>query len=378
VERSAAITLRAQGWETSAGPHPVFPSNFRVPDVLLTTYQSAPRRIDPALPSRLQFNAGLLMSRIIAFLLFCLLTAAPAVAQVNGAFSVLRMDASPRAAALGGAFSPGTSPDAQALFYNPAWLSEETSGRLSLAYLNHIGDLNAGFTAYARDIIGIGTVAAGLRFFSWGSTERIDEFGVDDGSFGASDVALTVGIGREYAEGVRIGAAVHAVTSGIDNHRGTAFAADLGVTYLIPRTGLAASASVHNLGIVTSSLGQTDDALPTDFRVSITGRLRHLPLQLTLAGRNLHEPGGNGEFDGLDAVMRHVSLGGEFLFSDSFQLRFGYNHQRHQDLKMSSRLDLAGLGLGFGLQVNRFMLDYGFNSWSSLGGLHYLGVSTRI
>jgi long-subunit fatty acid transport protein len=319
------------------------------------------------------------MPRIVVIAFLCFTWLGEAHAQVAGSFSVLRLDASPRAAAMAGSVGAQAPRDVQTMFYNPALVSPEMASYLSLAYLNHIGDLNAGFTAYARDVEGIGTIAGGLRFLSWGSTERTDEDGVTDGSFGASDVALSLAVGRAYADNIRIGAAIHAVTSGIDNHRASAVAADVGATYRLAASGITAGLSVHHVGLVMSSLGDDSDALPTDLRLTLSGRLQHLPLFITVTGRNLHDPGrGPENLEGFSMVMRHMAFGGEFQFSDSFQLRFGYNHQRQQDLKMSSRLDMAGVGLGFGLRVNRFLLDYAFNSWSTLGGLHQLGVSTRI
>jgi hypothetical protein len=317
------------------------------------------------------------MSRIVLFLLLSVAVASTAQAQMSGTFSILRLDPSPRAAAMAGSYGTAPANDVHAMFYNPAALSDELAGRLGLVYLNHIGDLNAGFTAYAWELDGVGTVAGGLRFLSWGSTDRIGEDGVEDGTFGATDLAVTLALGREYAKNIRVGAAIHGISSGIDSHRASALAADLGAT--LEYGGIVAGLSVHNLGIVTSSLGVEEDLLPTDLRLTVSGRLQHLPLLLSVTGRNLQDPGrGPDNLDGFDAVMRHLALGGEFQFSDAFQIRFGYNHQRHQDLKMSTRLDMAGVGLGFGLRVNRFHLDYAFNSWSTLGSLHQIGVSTRI
>lgn len=319
------------------------------------------------------------MLRIAISLCLSLFAVSSATAQVAGTFSLLKIDASPRIGALGGAYGASSGNDVHSLYYNPSGLEASMTGMLGLSYLNHVGDLNAGFTTYVRDVDRIGTLGVGLRFLTWGSSDRIDEMGVEDGTFGASEVILTVGGARQYNEAVRIGVAVHAMTSGIDDHRASAVAIDLGTTYTVPGSTLSASLSLHNLGVVASSIGELDDELPLDLRLSISGRLQHLPLLLTVSGRNLHDPGnGPDNLEGFDAVMRHLAFGGEFQFSESFQLRFGYNHQRHQDLKMSSRLDLAGLGLGFGLRVNRFMLDYGFNSWSTLGGLHHIGVSTRV
>jgi hypothetical protein len=71
-------------------------------------------------------------------------------------------------------------------------------------------------------------------------------------------------------------------------------------------------------------------------------------------------------------------VGGEFYFSEAFNVRVGYNHRRHEELKMKSRLDLAGVGMGFGLVIRGVGFDYAYNSWSSVGGLHQftLRVST--
>ncbi|HEY5564018.1 MAG TPA: hypothetical protein VIL33_00415, partial [Rhodothermia bacterium] len=122
---------------------------------------------------------------------------------------------------------------------------------------------------------------------------------------------------------------------------------------------------------------ETGDDLPLDLRVGISKRLTHLPLHLTIMGYNLHDFGGSeGSF--ADDVLEHIAIGGEFILGPAFRLRIGYNHRRHQDLKTDSRLDLAGIGLGFGLNVNRFGFDYAYNDWSSLGGIHHLTVQTRI
>ena len=103
----------------------------------------------------------------------------PGAAQpsTSGDFSLVRLDASARAAALGGAFTAVDDGDVTSLFYNPALLSAETHRRASLSYLNHVSDLNAGFLASAYHAEGLGTVGAGLRFLSWGQIEGANEVG---------------------------------------------------------------------------------------------------------------------------------------------------------------------------------------------------------
>ena len=317
----------------------------------------------------------------VPLLVGVLLLAVPVQAQPSdlSGFSFLRLEPSARAAALGGSFSAVYGDDVNALFYNPASLNEETHGALSLSYLNHLSDLNAGFIAYSRHVGGVGSLGAGLRFLSYGELEAADENGERTGTFTAADVALTVGGARAYGERLRYGASVHAVLSSIDVYRASALALDLGALYAIPSRRLTLSLSVHHLGLTLSSLGTTRDELPLDVRISLAKRLRYLPLLLSVTGYNLHDVGERAEgATGLDAALRHLAFGGEFQFSDAFHLRVGYNHRRHQELKMSSRLDLAGVGLGFGLRIARFGFDYAFNSWSTLGGLHQFTLRTRL
>ena len=153
----------------------------------------------------------------------------------------------------------------------------------------------------------------------------------------------------------------------------------MGALYAIPDQRLALSASVNNLGVTLSSLGASRDRLPVDVRLGVAKRLRYLPLLLSVTGYNLHDVGDRPEdATALDAALRHVAFGGELQLSDAFHLRVGYNHRRHQELKMSSRLDLAGVGLGFGVEVAGFGFDYAFNSWSTLGGLHQFTLQTRL
>ena len=291
-------------------------------------------------------------------------------------FPFLRLEPSARAAALGGSFTAVYGDDVNALFYNPAILNEEMHGVLSASYLNHLSDLNAGFVAYGRHMDRWGTLAVGLRYMNYGSFERADETGARDGTtFGASDVALSLGWARTYYDWLRYGASIQGIFSGIDSYSAGALAFDAGVLAYWPDRALSASLTIHNTGWVLSSFGDLADELPFDLRLGLTKKLAHLPLMITLMGYNLHELGeGEGSFT--SETLRHLAVGTEFQFSSAFNLRLGYNHRRHEELKTNSRIDLAGVGLGFGLKVTRFRFDYAYNAWSALGGLHQLTVRT--
>lgn len=305
---------------------------------------------------------------------------APAFAQSRlTGFSLLRLEPSARASALAGAYGLGPGEDVNAFFQNPALLGADDHRALSISYLNHLADVNAGFFAYAREVEQVGgTLAAAVRFLSYGDIERADLDGERTGdTFGASDAILSLAYARPINERTQLGATAHALFSSIDDASAQAFAADVGVTYRIPERGLTFAASLHNVGFVTSDFGETGDELPVDLRFTVSKRLQNLPFLLTVAGYDLTSfENENGT--ALNEIARHLAVGGELQFGQSFALRVGYNHRRHEDLSTDARIDLAGLGLGFGLNLRRFGFDYAYNAWSSFGGLHHLTLRTRI
>ena len=294
-------------------------------------------------------------------------------------FGFLQMEPSARAAALGGSLSGLYGDDVNVLFYNPALLNESMHRSFSLSYLNFLHDVNAGFLAYSRVVPAVGTVAVGLRFLSWGDVSGRDESGEDTGSFGATDVALTVGAAREAGDRLRYGANLHLVRSNIASFNALALAADAGIAYHVPDHGLTFSASLNNLGRALDSFGAVDDELPLDLRVAVSKRLQHVPLLLSLTAYNLHQPDDVTDDAGaVNHAFQFLKIGTEFQFSEAFQIRFGYNHRRHEQLKTSSRLDLAGFGAGFGIRLASVNVDYSFSSWSSAGGLHQFTVRTDL
>jgi hypothetical protein len=298
--------------------------------------------------------------------------------RVTG-FSFLRMDPSARASALAGSYMAVSDGDVNGLYYNPALVREEMSGEISFSYLNHLSDINAAFLTYGRHIEGIASFAAGLRFLSWGSFDRTNEFGERDGTFSAADIALTVGAARPYTDRLRYGASVHMIYSSIDSYRASAVAADVGAAYVVPESDLTASITLNNVGVTVNSFGENRDKLPFDVRASVSKRLRYLPLLLTVTAFDLHNIGDTPDgASGVGSVFHYLNFGGEFRFSPAFQVRIGYSHRKHEALKQKSRLDLAGLGIGAGIVVRNVRVDYSYSSWSSLGGLNQITIGTTL
>ncbi len=328
------------------------------------------------------------MSRLTALITACFVLlllfvfppgrAAAQATSLSG-FSFMNLEPSARAAALGGSFAEGMSDDVSIFLYNPALLYPAADRGLSLTYLNHLSDVNAGFLAYAGRLDGVGTIGGALRFLSWGEMDERTEQNEQIGTFGATQAALSFGLSRPVSERISVGASLHGIYSGIAGYRASALAADAGVAYTVPEQQLTLSAVVANAGVVLSSLGATDDKLPLDVRVAVSKRLRYVPLMISLTGYDLQNVD-TRVVDGppLADVIGHVIVAGEFQFSEAFQVRLGYNHRRHEMFKMKSRLDTAGLSVGAGLKLARVRVDYALASWSDAGRLHTFSVRTKI
>ena len=323
----------------------------------------------------------MLRFRLAAGLLALALLSPPADAQArrDTGFDLVRLEASARASALGGAGGALAGDDPLGALYNPALLTPEAGRRLSVNYVNHLADVRAGAVAYALDLDRLGVAAAAtVRFLSYGTFERTDAVGTVDGEFGAGETALTLTASRELAPRVRGGASVHALFASIDDAGASALAADAGVTYSVESQGLVLGASVHHVGTVLSSLGETEDRLPLDLRLTASKRLRYVPLTLTVGGTDLQDPGGLGDSSAVRNALDHLALGGELQLGQAFAARAGYNARRADALRSGDRLDLAGISLGFGLALRRVGLDYAYNGWSQYGGLHQFGLRTRL
>jgi len=287
-------------------------------------------------------------------------------------FDFLQLAPSARAAALGGTLLTSTSSQGSAMFYNPALPGKDADGSLAVSWLNHLSDLQSGTVTYVRDFGLLGMTMAGVRFFHWGKIARSDIYGESNGSFSSSNVALSAGMSRSWIPGLRYGANLHIAYTSIAEFDAFAAAIDAGLVYHIADQGFTVSAGATNIGVSLSSLGQTRDEVPLNIRMTVSKRLRYIPILVGLTLINLQD---SPQVASVDEGFRHAIFSLEFQAIPVFHLRMGYNH-RKRNLKSDKRLDLAGTSVGFGLHIRRCHLDYSFSSWS-FAGLHQFTIMTR-
>lgn len=294
------------------------------------------------------------------------------ILSAQNTYEFLRLDMSPRAAALAGSFV-STYDDPNAMFYNPAGIATLEGQPISLSFVKHLLDINSASLSYSRHFEGIGRFAAGVQYINYGTFTAADEFGNKTGEFGAGDFALTIGYANQLDENFYYGANVKFIYSSIEEVSSTGIAVDLGLQYLISDSRWSFGISALNLGGQLSTYYDTQEDLPLDVRAGFSKSLEHLPFTFFFSINKLNE-----KYDDFADRFKQFSVGGEFRLSQSFHLRLGYDNEKRKELKIGTTAGLAGFSLGVGLNISNYLLDYAFSSMGSIGSLHRIGVSTSL
>lgn len=286
-------------------------------------------------------------------------------------YNFLRVDPSARTAAMNGSFV-SMKDDPNVIFYNPASLGTLTIPRISVSYLDYFLDVSAGTLSYAQHIAGIGNIGAGIMYMDYGSFNRTDISMNVLGTFGAKELALVAGIATHYDDDILIGINAKYIYSSLAEYTSSALAVDFGFLYEIPSQNLTVGGSILNLGKQLSTYDGVIEPLPFDVKFGFTKRPEHLPVFLNIDFHRLNESG-EKFFD----RFSNFTVGTEFLMSSSLRLRAGYNNKQRKELKMGTSAGLAGFSLGVGLVLKEYQIDYAYNSYGHIEGLHRfsLGIS---
>ncbi len=286
----------------------------------------------------------------------------------NNTYDFLRLDMSPRAAALAGSYVANND-DPNVIFYNPAGIVALEGNPISFSYFKHLLDINAASLAYSQELFGLGRFGAAIEYLNYGSFTEADKYGNELGEFGASELALIVGYGGKLDQNIVYGANVKFIYSGIQDYSSTGVAADLGLQYLWNDQGWKFGLSILNIGTqMTTYFDQSED-LPLDVQLGFSKKLQHMPFEFFFSFKKLNE-----ETD----RFSKITAGGEFRLSKVIRLRFGYDNEKRKEMKLATTAGLAGFNLGLGIITGGYNVDYAFSSMGSIGEFHRFGITTSL
>lgn len=301
-------------------------------------------------------------------ILTLLLGALPAAAYASGAGTTaapfLKAAMSPRAVAMGGAFS-ALADDSGAVFVNPAGLVQFDAQEAALDFSTYLQDAKMGNISFAGNMKDK-RIGLGVTFMTVDGIERrglADTTGIipQTGSFESSDMAVTLAFAKkdfspELLPNLDGGFAFKFIRSSIDDESAFAVAVDAGAIYKASDK-IKFSLALQNLGTKMTFVDESDP-LPINLRA---GGLYVVSDRLKVVAEM------NGYFQ--DEKF-YPSMGAEYWFRDALALRGGYKF----GYDTSNLGAEVGLSLGFGVKVQGLGVDYAFLPFGDLGNIHRFGV----
>lgn len=319
-------------------------------------------------------------------------------AQVGGrsTYQFLNNVPSARVAGQGGNAIANTEEDLNFALWNPSLLSEQMHGQLSFSMVDFVSDVVFGDVNYAHHVDSVGTFYAGIRFFDYGDFDRANALGVRSGTFSAGDYALNMGYGRMLDSNWRVGANLKLIYSDYAEFNSTGLATDLSATYLIPKRRIAMALVVKNVGFQLYSYNGDREPLPFEIQFAFSNRFKYLPLrwsitleQLETIDLSYNDPTERqvNNFTGetienepsiWNKALRHVVVGVEFAPTKSFNVQFGYNFRKRQELNLDTRRTSAGFSVGLGLKISKFRINYARNWYHIAGSANHFSIITDL
>lgn len=279
-------------------------------------------------------------------------------------FNFVKIGVGARPVSMGSAFT-GLADDIHAICWNPAGLARVGERQVTTTYLNYLADMQSGFAGVLWPLDETSAGGVGLSYLTSGDIPKLDEQGNDQGTFGASGLALTLAYSRRVVPDVWAGIALKGLYQSIDDYSAHALALDVGAIYQPKVEGLTLGASLLNLGAQTGAFIEEKDPLPTEVRVGAAYR----PVPFAVGAADIAVP-----FDN-DPSLR---LGAEVFPHPLLAIRAGYNTLGSQ-LEVGSEKDvLGGLSFGLGAVWQRIGVDYAYSPYVELGSAHRLSLVVHL
>jgi len=337
-----------------------------------------------------------------AFILFGLWWLMPAnsPAQTGGrsVYSFLNLVAPARPAALGGNAISTRADDITLAAMNPALLSSAMDGQVSFSHVGFLAGIRYGNLMAAKHFDRVGTFGFNLQYISYGQFTSTDVDGMQLGSFTAGEYAFQLGWSKLLDSTFSFGADVKYILSDLGpENRSMGIAVDAGMNWFSRDKLWSAAMLVRNAGTqLTTYEGGEREKLPFEIQTGISRQLPKAPFRFSLILQQLQrwdltykdpELSGADPLTGedrsdkitfADKALRHVIINTEVLLSKNFNLRFGYNFLRRNELGFSEKKGMSGMSLGLGFRINRFHFSYARTVYNIAGGSSHLTITTNV
>ena len=339
--------------------------------------------------------------RKFPFLLSILIFPFGIQAQIGGQniYRFINLPNSSRILSIGGDNVSFRDEDPAMAYLNPALLNPSMNKSLLMSFSDYFAGINYGYASYAMNAGSFATLHAGVQYVNYGTFDQADNTGEITGEFTAGEYCFTAGAGKSIDSLFSIGVNLKAISSRLEQYSSFGMAMDAGFSYLSKSKLFEAGLVLRNLGYQFSTYTTGNrEKLPLELTAGISGKLKHVPLRLSLTAHNLQQPdlsfrdpsipeetidplSGDTIVDKIsipNKIMRHAIVAAELSIVKGFTVRIGYNYQRRQEMKVASRIGTVGISWGVSAKIYKFSLSYGRSAYHLAGSPNQITVSARL
>jgi hypothetical protein len=329
------------------------------------------------------------------FISFFFLLCTISYGQIGGrsVYQFLNLVTSPRQAALGGKVLTFYDEDVNQALFNPATINPEMDNHLAVNYGNYLGAITYGTASYAYTYDRhVQTFHAGVNYVNYGKFEGYDEYGSATSTFTGSEMALSFGYSYNVPHSnFYFGANGKLISSNLESYTSFGAAADIGALFIDERNDVNWAFVVRNVGTQITTYSGLQEKLPLEVMIGVSQEVENVPIRWHLTLENLQQwniafsnPNrATSSIDGtetpekvgfLNNALRHLIIGAELFPKKGFNLRFGYNFRRGEELRIVDQRNFSGISLGFGLKMSNIKFNFSHSRYSLAGNTSLFGL----
>lgn len=297
-------------------------------------------------------------------------------------YPFLNIPVSARQAALGGDAVSVRDFDVSFAGVNPGLMNLEQDQMISVNYSSYLADSKYGTISFVKDLEEGHLIGFNARYMDYGKIPRTDESAEISGNFSALDASVGLMYAYQFDEDFTIAGGANFVTSKIDNYTSMAVIGSAGVTYHNKLSNETLALVFRNFGYQFKSFNGVRENVAFRVDLGYTKILDEFPVALTITAHDLQklnisqDLNNNGqEIRWTRKVADHISVGAELFPQQAFNIRFGYNVRRGNELAVLDQRSFAGLSAGFGIKISSFRFDYAHVRYHNSSNVNMFGVT---
>jgi hypothetical protein len=297
-------------------------------------------------------------------------------------YPFLNIPISARQAALGGDAISVRDYDVSFVGANPGLMNLEQDEMISINYASYLADSKYGTITYVKDLEEGHLLSLNARYMDYGRMPRTDESAAIDGEFGAFDAAIGMGYAYQFDDNWTIAGGANFVTSKIDSYTSMAVVGTAGITYHKAKTNETLALVFRNFGYQFKPFNGVRENVAFRIDLGYTKILDEFPIAITVTAHDLQKMNISQDVNNNGQEIRwtrkfadHFSLGAEIFPKQAFNIRFGYNVKRGNELAVLDQRSFAGLSAGFGIKISSFRFDYSHVRYHNSSNINMFGLS---